>query len=949
MRKKYPSRKLISQVRIGLCIILAISGTLSLAKLNSSSLAPQTPQNPAAPAPSPAAATPAAASAAQSAAPGAMKVCREVAIGNVALDSEALATTLGKAGSDVTVTALGKRTLMLCGPPANVDVIRRAVEHLSGLMPESQTYETHSVRLFFFRRASELATVINNSGGLSTPVKSLGDDLLIFTSESNSDNEAIRKLKKWVAMIDVPRPEVSLLAWSAQISSSDSEAVRDKSNEIRGVVSDFNEKLQEALERGSDYLQIQARDPKFFAPTLGDYLSKRYFSLKLGEQQKVTPPEMACQFDQYCLGFTQLFAPVQPSLSRMLLTLIGSQPADTVKRFVTRMEDRGEKYPDCDGGRCSCEENDKNWIEHSGGNPGFSCFADQLDTSLRPGDHLAQIRVALADFLYQYKSAQFYPEDFTPWNQAASAQALDSRLNPIIVAFNRDLTIYLRSLQEKITTKRSQNKKVSLASDGIITARVVSGNLAKVDTTTQSFFQSPPTLNVRDLFAALPDSTTGLSPIMAGHAADLLAAGMKAEQRTTAKVGRDFSLQITANTLQGASACEMDVTLNSGEGEKPSLLNTTSNSSSDENLSRVAKHNITTKVRVDSQKLFEISSFTAALVHGKSVPLIPPFVDLPYIGNLARLRLPPGTVYHQSFAIVSAVIVPTAADLANIIEFRADLESSHLGKVLLDKPEVQKDDGKGQTLFYWIVTHFQKGGDSLSGPFLVKDAPKSIDENHTVSFKWSKARGAQSYDVLRSSTGNKADLVNNCVVVIRHEKTDFTDKTANKDLVKCYAPEASKLPLVSLIGKPIISNSAPPATAQTSYYYWIVTHYREGDSLSGPFRVTGSFDDKHPVTLSWQAPDKAQSFDVLRTVNGKKYVVERGIKDTVFTDEKLNSELTEYTALEPAKVYRRITRLMSNLNVFHRLKLDCIANEAGDPRAFCKSPLLLSNTESDGP
>ena len=104
------------------------------------------------------------------------KACREVALGPNELDLEALAATIGKSGSEVTVTPLGKRTLLLCGTPSGLDVIKRAVQHLSGAVPESQPFETHYVRLFFFRRAGDLATTINNSSGLSVPVKALGDD-----------------------------------------------------------------------------------------------------------------------------------------------------------------------------------------------------------------------------------------------------------------------------------------------------------------------------------------------------------------------------------------------------------------------------------------------------------------------------------------------------------------------------------------------------------------------------------------------------------------------------------------------------------------------------------------------------------------------------------------------------------------------------------------------------
>jgi hypothetical protein len=904
-------------------------------------------------------------SAASSAPAATAKTCREVQLGPVALDGD-MVKSLSGIGSDVSVTALSKRTLMLCGSPANIDVVKHAFQHLSGIKPDDRSFETHYVRLFFFRRAADLATAINNSGGLTTPVKPLGDDLLVFTSESDSDNEAIVKLKRWVAMIDVPRPEVSLLAWSAQISSNDPLTVRDKSNYIRSVVSHFNEQLQQALGRGGEYLEKQRQDDEhFFAPILREYLTKRYYS-KAGAGQ--TSP---CEAGKYCLGFTQLLAPVQPSLSRMLITLIASSRKGIADSFIEALEDRGKEASltyvnDTQGLSAkaqtriaaavplgSCEARDLIRIENVPDKPVFSCLAEQLQESIGNPNQLAQTRVALADFLYQYKSAQFYPEDFTVWNQAASAQALDSRLNPIIVAFNRDLALYLRTLQNKVEDRLKADKKIAFASDGIITARAVSGNTVKVDTTTQSFFDQPPTLSARDLFNSL-SANTAIAPIIAGNPGDLLAAAIKAEQRTTAKIGRDFNLQITANTLQGASACEMDVTLNSGEGDKPSLLNTTSKTSSDENLSRVAKHNISTKVRVDSQKVFEISSFQAALVHGKSVPLLPPFIDLPYIGNLARLRLPPGTVYHQSFAIVSAVIVPTAADLANTIEFRAGLEPGSLAKVsLLDKAEVA---AKPQTLYYWIATHYANG-DSLSGPFPVTGV-KSVDKDHTVTLEWSRPVGAQSFDILRTTKGDKLELEKPSVVALRIKDPKIKDDKPDKDLNKYYVPdlgkEASKLKRVTLTKEPVITNPPPDQAKTETLYYWIVTHFNGGESISGPFDVPDapvSFDEKHTVTLAWRAPEKAKSFDILRSetrnpdLKDAHVLVDSNIEEPFFIDRRPSAELQVFGGL-PVTVYRRIVRMGSNLNAFHKLELDCIFNETLHEDYKCE--LKLSTTASDG-
>jgi hypothetical protein len=79
-------------------------------------------------------------------------------------------------------------------------------------------------------------------------------------------------------------------------------------------------------------------------------------------------------------------------------------------------------------------------------------------------------------------------------------------------------------------------------------------------------------------------------------------------------------------------------------------------------------------VRVDSIKLFEVSSFSAIVERSRSrFPLLPPFVEIPYIGTFAGIPLGSAKEFHSSTAIVSAYVVPTAADIAYGIHFASDL------------------------------------------------------------------------------------------------------------------------------------------------------------------------------------------------------------------------------------------------------------------------------------
>jgi len=115
--------------------------------------------------------------------------CRTVELGPDGDDAPTIQKQLSTAGG-VSAIAVGSRMLVLCGPPATVDILGAAIYGSTGAPHASQVHETHLVRLFYARQAAEIAAAINNTGGLTTPVKAVGEDLLIFPAESDSDNAA---------------------------------------------------------------------------------------------------------------------------------------------------------------------------------------------------------------------------------------------------------------------------------------------------------------------------------------------------------------------------------------------------------------------------------------------------------------------------------------------------------------------------------------------------------------------------------------------------------------------------------------------------------------------------------------------------------------------------------------------------------------------------------------
>jgi len=964
-------------------------------------------------------------------------VCRAVKLGRVGVASE-YKSELDKAGG-VAINVAGKHELVLCGPPANVDVLEAVVQGLSAYAVEDHGNPTHVVRLFYSRQADKIAEAINQSGGLGTPVKALGNDVLVFTSESGADDAAIRELKRWIALIDVPRPEVSLSAWSIQISSKDLKAILVESAKVRGFVAIFNERLHSALQQGWRYLETEtertspARQGPFLDPLFTKYLTKRFLWQEYSpdpssHSTSILKPQ--CPADEYCLGYSRMFSPIQPSLTNMLIALAATRNSgDAVNNFVNCLESR----PDCEkfltfsskasesyrkkgsaiqgltegkpdqseraqpkpdqssldvfrslypGTRdipdhcprtyetpsdgeapCTekyqlppndCEQEDQRWLSAYGDlGPAFSCFRRQLQESLRDPGSKALLRVALADFLFHYKAAELYPHDFVAYNRGASAQKLDNLFNPLLVEFNRDLGIYLESLNTKITSDSTHNKNINYRSEGMIRVSVLSGTQAKVSTTTQSFFPQPPVISARDFLSAMPgggnsggkgaggkspagksggdnsggsgdgggatkDAASAIPSLLSSNLAPVPAAALLAlvqsAKNNTAQIGRDLNLTITANTLSGASSAELDVELDSGEHDQPQLLDQ-DNKSSNDNVDRVAVHNTTTRVRVDSLKLFEISAFSATLTHGRSVPLIPPFIELPYLGNLARLRLPPGTVYHRSFAIVTAVVVPTAADIANAIEFRSDLEEKTLPKAnLFDTNQDDAATGKAK--------------DKTAG-----EAATTIQVQQTS--------GANTPLSLQLGCGSCST-----------GKSGSPKKEPN--------------------------GVTPPSTTTQKHYYSIVTHYHEGISVAGPFEVSvvsetpakpGKQSDAKGkplpleadapvmIPLAWEAPREALAFDLYWSdkKRGQLFLIAANLRTRYYEDDVSVAEKEQqkvYARPEDTIIYSQLPAQPRNLLEFHNLTLTCLELEAeAEPKESqkmietgCKNGPLLSTT-----
>jgi hypothetical protein len=153
-----------------------------------------------------------------------------------------------------------------------------------------------------------------------------------------------------------------------------------------------------------------------------------------------------------------------------------------------------------------------------------------------------------------------------------------------------------------------------------------------------------------------------------------LSAALANYQTTFAQIGRSLQLSATPRSLDTASSAEIAVTLNADDAANSPTYTGGSATDPAVNTSRIANHDTTTRVRVDSMKLFEVSSFTAIVERSRSrFPLLPPFVEIPYIGTFAGIPLGAAKEFHSSTAVLSAYVTPTAADIAFGLRFASDL------------------------------------------------------------------------------------------------------------------------------------------------------------------------------------------------------------------------------------------------------------------------------------
>ena len=595
---------------------------------------------------------------------------------------------------------------------------RKKIEELAEKLaapakPAQPRVESRIQRLYYIHDPAAVAALVNEAFP-NVSAQAMSPDRVMISDSDDTDDDAagnaVTSAQRVIAQLDQPHPQVQVDAWSMQLATTQNKPddnLGKTVNEMEDLAAEFNGRLALSLKNGFEVLAGKLSNPANLDQLMREYITSSTHLCKANNMLQVQRWERPYKGDSctavdpnnggaagksagYGLGYTTLYYPMSPNLIDMMVTLVSmNDPQSTTDEVINAMEERTEprdmKKP--------CRKRDGSVYEdkHDGPKPfQMECVYDALmfgmfasQKSATGTSALGQMRAALVDFLYQYKRMIYYPNEFDPYEEPLAADTLDSAFAPMVDAFNDDMSVFQNELQVQCAKKLGEKKNLTYGYGGVVSVKVLGEETGTVDTATQNFFDATPAVTLNDVLSNLQTEgasvkksplsslVTSLAP---AKAVELMTGlGMAfSPKATTAELGRGLDLTVTAHTLSGAYGADLDLDLKSTENGA-GLSQEGSSKKTDDLNSRVSQHTVNTKVRVNSMKLFKISTLGSVLARGrKPWELVDP-VEIPLLGPLVKVPRKPAEVYTQSLVFVDAIVVPTAADLGFGVPIQPDL------------------------------------------------------------------------------------------------------------------------------------------------------------------------------------------------------------------------------------------------------------------------------------
>lgn len=598
-----------------------------------------------------------------------------------------------------------------------------------------------AMRLYYDRDAASVATAVQSafsqlkvSAVSMNPANTYKDAIILADPTGAASAKTLDQARRMIAHLDEPRAQLTVNAWSLQLSSDRQENTSELVPQARRLASGYNDALEAAVMRGWSYInQVDAGIQ--FDPLFSEYLCgfSTYGKASGAAGMKTAAAGRCATIEtqrtpesepHYALGYGTLFDGSAPDLIQMMILVMATtNPGKTIETALNKMEGGDQplflnfhlQHPRTAGRENdSCQDEDRSfyesqwerikpvYVENEGvgfynrlkneaapAYVGFACTRAMLEAmTVSSGagakystSAVGQFRAAVADYLFQNKMKAEYPNEFEPFLYPQSAATLDAVLTPIVEAFNQDLEALQQHLQFELTSGVSQDKHLHYTSNGLVSVKVVSGNQAAVQTQSLNYFPQNPTMKLEDFAKALAagEVSDSKTPLLAGTLSSVVSAvgafSAAKPAQVTAKVGSGLALTVTPFTLSSARGAELNVSVTYNENAASTISSDTTQSQANDDLnSRVSQHQVTTLVRMDSLKFFEISTMQSVIARQKArYKLIDPIIELPLLDGLAfGARRKPEVIYNQSIIFMEASIMPTAADLGQGIAFVPD-------------------------------------------------------------------------------------------------------------------------------------------------------------------------------------------------------------------------------------------------------------------------------------
>jgi hypothetical protein len=574
-------------------------------------------------------------------------------------------------------------------------------------------------RLYYLHDPGAVARLISNIYPNVQAQALLPDAVVLSQSEAVGGN-ALADAQRTITQLDQPHPQVSVDAWSLQLATGSPDSLSNVIPQFEDIAGAYNQALDASIGAGWNYLSQKLGVPDSLDPLLLEYLTYPTRVSSDGNIQRSEKPYLSDsppahpsvgssagsseKPGAYGLGFATLYYPLTPSLLDMLVTLASmSHPQDVAQELLKRMEgapERAHNEPAPSDSKvtngtprpASCRERDEVYYgikkDHGvrsapTGAPEslqLECLYEVLlgkggmfaasPAGPQATSALGQLRAALADFLFHYKLKVEYPDEFHFYLEPMAADTLDASFQPIIDAFDEDLGVFQNRLQLEISDALKEDKSIKYGYGGLVSLKVLGGQEGDVRTATQNYFDTTATPSLSDLFTNLQKDSgssalslaTALTPAGAAQLATALGETLS-PKTTTAHLGRGLDMDVTAHTLSGASGAELDLSVRSTENGA-GIIHAGDPKATDDLNSRVSQHTVETHVRVNSLRLFKVSTLGSTLARGQgSWKPFDPYIEIPLLGELFARPRPPKEIYTQSLVFVDAVVVPTAADL----------------------------------------------------------------------------------------------------------------------------------------------------------------------------------------------------------------------------------------------------------------------------------------------